>query len=275
LENGFYICRLACSGRIIANTRGNHPEKDRMVKHLKYLIISVFIFSSCSSLKTLTSGNNKENTSPGISSNSAKTSTSEKREVKFLDNISSSPAGGKTIPVESEKKVKAPVTKNEPTVKPSAASLRPNAVEVASSIQLKYAILLNTEVENVPNTDLLKKIDEWYGTKYCLGGTTNRCIDCSAFMQILFASVYGVSLPRTAREQYKVSSRISRTELKEGDMVFFNTRGGVSHVGFYLQNNKFVHASTGGVTISDLFDPYYLRRFVGVGRIEKTGIAKQ
>jgi len=94
-------------------------------------------------------------------------------------------------------------------------------------------------------------------------------------MQILFASVYGISLPRTAREQYKVTSRISRTELKEGDMVFFNTRGGVSHVGFYLQNNKFVHASTGGVIISDLFDPYYLRRFVGVGRVEKTGIAKQ
>jgi hypothetical protein len=89
-------------------------------------------------------------------------------------------------------------------------------------------------------------------------------------MQILFSSVYGVSIPRTAHEQYKATTRVSRTELKEGDMVFFNTRGGVSHVGFYLQNNKFVHASTGGVTISDLFDPYYLRRFVGVGRVEKT-----
>jgi cell wall-associated NlpC family hydrolase len=272
---GFTFADMPVSGRILADTRGNHPEKDRMVKQLKYLVISAFIFSSCSSLKTLTSGNNnKDNNSSGISSNTAKTSSSEKREVKFLDNISSSPAGSKTIPVETEKRITAPVVKNEPTVKPSAASSRPNAVEVASSLQLKYAILLNTEVENVPNTDLLKKIDEWYGTKYCMGGTTSKCIDCSAFMQILFASVYGISLPRTAREQYKVSSKISRTELKEGDMVFFNTRGGVSHVGFYLQNNKFVHASTGGVTISDLFDPYYLRRFVGVGRVEKTGIAK-
>ena len=247
-----------------------------MVKHLKYLFISAFIFSSCSSLKTLTSGNNnKDNTSSGISSNTTKASASEKKEVKFLDNISSSPAGSKTIPVETEKKVTTSVIKNEPTKRPSAASSKPNAVEVASSLQLKYAILLNTEVENVPNTDLLKKIDEWYGTKYCMGGTTSKCIDCSAFMQILFSSVYGVSIPRTAHEQYKATTRVSRTELKEGDMVFFNTRGGVSHVGFYLQNNKFVHASTGGVTISDLFDPYYLRRFVGVGRVEKTGLAKQ
>jgi len=247
-----------------------------MVKHLKYFFISAFIFSSCSSLKTLTSGsNNKENTSTGISSNAGKASASEKKEVKFLDNISSSPAGSKTIPVETEKKVTTPGIKNEPAARPSAASSKPNAVEVASSLQLKYAILLNTEVENVSNTELLKKIDEWYGTKYCMGGTTSKCIDCSAFMQILFSSVYGVSIPRTAHEQYKATTRVSRTELKEGDMVFFNTRGGVSHVGFYLQNNKFVHASTGGVTISDLFDPYYLRRFVGVGRVEKTGLAKQ
>ena len=248
-----------------------------MVKHIKFLFLSAFVFSSCSSLKTLTSGNNnKENTSSGTSSNTAKASSSspEKKEVKFLDDISSSP-GNKTIAVETEKKATVPIVKNKTTAKPSSISSKPNAVEVANSLQLKYAILLNTEVENVPNTELLKKIDEWYGTKYCMGGTTNKCIDCSAFMQILFSSVYGVSLPRTAREQYKASSRVSRTELKEGDMVFFNTRGGVSHVGFYLQNNKFVHASTGGVTISDLFDPYYLRRFVGVGRIEKTGIAKQ
>jgi lipoprotein Spr len=63
-------------------------------------------------------------------------------------------------------------------------------------------------------------------------------------------------------------ARISRTELKEGDLIFFNTRGGISHVGVYLQNNKFVHASTsGGVVISDIFDEYWARKFVGVGRL--------
>jgi cell wall-associated NlpC family hydrolase len=240
-----------------------------MVKNIKYLVLSAFIFSSCTSLKTIVSGNNQK---PSESTTTSKTA-STKKDVKFLD-ISSSQETSRSVPIGSEKKLTTPVATKGSTIKPRDLSSKPNVVEVASTLQLKYAILLNTEVENVPNTDLLKKIDEWYGTKYCMGGTTSRCIDCSAFMQILFGSVYGVSLPRTAREQYKVSSRISRTELKEGDMVFFNTRGGVSHVGFYLQNNKFVHASTSGVTISDLFDPYYLRRFVGVGRVEKTGIVK-
>jgi murein DD-endopeptidase / murein LD-carboxypeptidase len=58
--------------------------------------------------------------------------------------------------------------------------------------------------------------------------------------------------------------------LKEGDLVFFNTTGGVSHVGVYLQNNKFVHASTsGGVMISDLDESYWAKRFIGIGRYQK------
>jgi lipoprotein Spr len=89
-------------------------------------------------------------------------------------------------------------------------------------------------------------------------------------VQILYVTNFGINLPRTAREQYDATKRISRTDLKEGDLVFFNTQGGVSHVGVYLQNNKFVHASSGGVTISDLFEPYWERRFIGVGRFEKT-----
>jgi lipoprotein Spr len=59
--------------------------------------------------------------------------------------------------------------------------------------------------------------------------------------------------------------------MKEGDLVFFNTTGGVSHVGIYMGNNKFAHASVArGVTVSDLFDPYYLKRFLGIGRISKS-----
>ena len=89
----------------------------------------------------------------------------------------------------------------------------------------------------------------------------------------MMSDVYGFTLPRTAREQFKEGHRVSKTELKQGDLVFFNTTGGISHVGIYLQNNKFVHASTSfGVTISDLFDPYYLGRFLGVGRMDKPGV---
>ncbi|MBD0332675.1 MAG: C40 family peptidase [Chitinophagaceae bacterium] len=143
-------------------------------------------------------------------------------------------------------------------------------IENASVLQLKYAVLLNTEVEQVQNISLYKLIDEWFGTRYVLGGTSKKGIDCSAFVQVLYTGLFGISLPRTAREQYKVSRQISRVELKEGDFVFFNTRGGVSHVGIYLQNNKFVHAaSSGGVMISDLFDDYWVTKFIGAGRYEK------
>ncbi len=144
------------------------------------------------------------------------------------------------------------------------------AVENASSLQFKYSLLLDIEVEQIKNMNLFKVIDDWMGTRYKLGGTTKSGIDCSAFMQVVFTALYGITLPRTAKDQYNICRKISRTELKEGDLVFFNTTGGVSHVGMYLQNNKFVHASSSGVTISDLYDDYWVRRFIGVGRIDSS-----
>ena len=145
-------------------------------------------------------------------------------------------------------------------------------MEKASELQLKYAILLNTEVELLQDNVLLEHVDEWYGTRYRYGGSTKSGIDCSAFVQAVYLSAFAISLPRTARDQYRSSRIISATEVKPGDLVFFNTTGGISHVGIYLQNNKFAHASTSqGVTVSDMFDPYYLKRFIGIGRIEKPG----
>jgi lipoprotein Spr len=144
-----------------------------------------------------------------------------------------------------------------------------STIESADNLQLKYALLLDINVEQAIDLNVFKVLDEWMGTRYRLGGSTKDGIDCSAFTQVLFSSLWGINIPRTAREQFDFSQRISRAELKEGDLVFFNTIGGVSHVGMYLQNNKFVHASTGGVTISDLYDDYWMRKFVGVGRVSQ------
>ncbi|GAB3017572.1 hypothetical protein GCM10027051_23040 [Niabella terrae] len=138
-----------------------------------------------------------------------------------------------------------------------------------TELQLKYSSLLEVLPGKLLNTRLLESIDEWYGTRYRYGGTTKKGVDCSAFVRAVCQDAFDIYLPRTAREQYRAVRRISTTELKEGDLVFFNTTGGVSHVGMYLRNNKFVHASSSrGVIVSDLYDAYYISRFLGGGRIK-------
>ena len=126
---------------------------------------------------------------------------------------------------------------------------------------------MNVEVETMTNTKLLKFMDEWWATRYRYGGTTKKGIDCSSLTGTLLKDVYGVSVPRTAREQYRVSTKLKREELIEGDFVFFNTRGGVSHVGIYLANGYFLHSSVqSGVTISSLNETYYNKKYIGGGR---------
>lgn len=149
------------------------------------------------------------------------------------------------------------------------------ATEFCSSLQFKYAQLLNRNVELVTNTSLIGFIDEWWGTKYRYGGTTKKGIDCSSFTGLLMGSVFGFTLPRTARQQYAACSKLKKEDMLEGDLVFFNTRGGVSHVGIYLGDGFFVHSSSSaGVTINSLNENYYSRKFIGGGRIENDQYAK-
>jgi len=193
--------------------------------------------------------------------------TSSKTEVKFLEGIelNIAPSSIEQRSTLSDFETQYFAKKDDAANDLSSVS----KLESASKVQIKYALLLDTEVEQIRNVSLYSGIEQWMGTRYRLGGSTKDGIDCSALVQILYVTQFGATLPRTAREQYDATQRISRTDLKEGDLVFFNTQGGVSHVGMYLQNNKFVHASSSGVTISDLFDAYWERRFLGVGRYEK------
>ncbi|MBM4271418.1 MAG: LysM peptidoglycan-binding domain-containing protein [Deltaproteobacteria bacterium] len=109
------------------------------------------------------------------------------------------------------------------------------------------------------------------GAPYRLGGSTVRGLDCSAFVKKIY-QFFDVSLPRTAREQARVGKRISREELAEGDLVFFNTRRAFGHVGIYIGNNEFVHAAAGRqrvVRIDTLDKPYYNKRFVKAVRVKE------
>lgn len=104
----------------------------------------------------------------------------------------------------------------------------------------------------------------WRGTPYRLGGSSRKGIDCSAFMQLTFRELFGIQLPRTTVEQAKVGTKISKNALRTGDLVFFKTGRGPNgrHVGVYVKDGQFLHASTkGGVVYSDIHSPYWSKRF--------------
>lgn len=191
--------------------------------------------------------------------------SSAAKQPKFLDDIEV----GYGAPAETNPEVFKNAKPAETPVNKKDIAFASNTIESANNLQLKYSILLNAEVEQVQNIKLFQLIDEWYGTRYALGGSSKSGIDCSAFVQVLYSNLFNIPMPRTAKEQYKATHNIARSEIKQGDLVFFNTIGGVSHVGMYLQNNKFVHASSSGVTISDLDDDYWAKRFISAGRYDK------
>jgi cell wall-associated NlpC family hydrolase len=145
-------------------------------------------------------------------------------------------------------------------------------IELSAPLQFKYAILLDVPVEMINDSKLLETIESWYGTRYQFGGETRKGVDCSAFTQAFMLSYYNIELPRRSEEQYQQSKPIKKKKLHQGDLVFFRTRGakgGITHVGVYLCNNKFVHASTSsGVMISDLDEDYFKARYAGGGRVK-------
>jgi hypothetical protein len=198
---------------------------------------------------------------------------SESNSSSLIDGISFTPEGilrtTESGGTKSIKNIEAPVVTKVNPVAEVAHSL----IENLSTLQFKYAMMMNVDVESLKNISLLGFIDNWFGTRYKLGGTTTRGIDCSALTGALLLAVYGFNLPRTARQQYDATDHIDKDELQEGDLVFFNTHGGVSHVGVYLENDYFLHASTHGVTISSLDDHYYAKRFICGGRVEDNKMA--
>lgn len=106
------------------------------------------------------------------------------------------------------------------------------------------------------------------GSSYVAGGTTTDGFDCSGFTMYVFSKI-GIKLPHQSASQYKMGTAVDKSELIEGDLVFFNTSGkGVSHVGIYVGDGKFAHASSSkGVVISKLSEKYYVERYVGAKRI--------
>lgn len=134
----------------------------------------------------------------------------------------------------------------------------------------KYSTMIEVLPNQISNVMLYRFIDDWYGVKYRMGGTSKKGVDCSAFVQSLYKYVFDTDLVRTACMQFNSSQIIKNpAELKEGDLVFFKVNSSrISHVGVYLRNNFFVHsASSKGVSIASLTSEYWSKYFAGGGRI--------
>ena len=140
--------------------------------------------------------------------------------------------------------------------------------EIERHKQQSAALLGNWSTPEEPKL-LVKVAMGFLGAPYRMGGSSVTGIDCSAFVKKIY-QVFDINLPRTAAEQSHVGLPVSRSNLSEGDLIFFNTRRSLGHVGIYIGNNEFVHASSRkrGVRIDNLDTPYYNKRFVRAVRLK-------
>lgn len=129
---------------------------------------------------------------------------------------------------------------------------------------------LGLEYSADDNAALYEAINSWLGVPYRYGGTDRSGIDCSAFVGTIYRDVYGVALHRSSNEMLADVKLVSRDKLREGDILFFtNSKGKVSHVGIYLKDGLFAHASTSnGVSVSRVDDTYWSNHFYKGGRVK-------
>ncbi|AIR68268.1 MULTISPECIES: bifunctional murein DD-endopeptidase/murein LD-carboxypeptidase [Dickeya] len=128
------------------------------------------------------------------------------------------------------------------------------------------AMVRNVEVKS----KLLEQYASWKGVRYRLGGDSRKGIDCSGFVQRTFREQFGMDLPRSSYEQQDIGVQIQRNKLRPGDLVVFHAGSTGRHMGIYIGNQQFVHASTSiGVTISSMDDNYWKPRYREARRVLK------
>ena len=114
------------------------------------------------------------------------------------------------------------------------------------------------------------EVSRWYGTPHRLGGNDLNGVDCSGLIWRIYQDLFGIQIPRTARAQAGLGSRVNRDGLEPGDLIFFRPPGKKDHVGIYLGKGEFVHTSTSrGVTISQMDLSYWRKAFWTARRIPR------
>lgn len=205
------------------------------------LTISLLIFFGCSpASQTVRYGKNSEQTQESVSSTFVDTLTIDYNDdiAEYLDQDD--------IPEESSSYNISDIMKK---------------LEKTSDLSIE---------QTTAREKLIMEIIKYLDTPYKYGGSTLNGIDCSAFTQSVYQDALNINLNRTARDQFTQGKVIGKDELQFGDLVFFNTRRRVrpGHVGIFIGDGLFAHASTkGGVMISSLDEDYYSKRFMGARRV--------
>ena len=219
----------------------------RIINYLILLLIlaaGVVIYSGCSASSNSVRYNEKPDKEEKKSS--AVRFTSEDENKKNNNNTSTDNLDSEDLPVEKSIDISPLLNKN-------------NSFK-------------NSEFSTVKEK-MLMEIIKYLNTPYKFGGNSKNGIDCSAFTQKVYSDCVSISLLRTAQDQYNEGTPVQDVdELEFGDLVFFDTRRNVKpgHVGIYLGDNLFAHASSSqGVTVSSLTSEYYSKRFMGGRRIEE------
>lgn len=165
--------------------------------------------------------------------------------------------------------------KHHQTVTTSSGNTKPKpevlkAEKPSEAIRKQYAVKLGVPESDIKNESLYKFINEWSGVPYKYAGKDKHGIDCSGLTSTLYLNVYKKTISSSTKALVGEVKKIKESDLKEGDLVFFITNEkSISHVGVYLQNNKFVHASTKkGVMISDMNEPYFKKTYACSGRVK-------
>lgn len=195
-----------------------------------------------------------------IRSTSANISELAGLEPIFVDSLSSTEEGEVTSVGEEGENLEELAAEDDITVD----------LDQFKMLWLSYVDEDNLTVGGLKKQPIMDAIMEWLGTPYRFGGVSKNGIDCSAFTQRIFLTSQNLLLPRIARYQFTSGTRVKRSQLEFGDMVFFHTYSYAfpSHVGIYLGDNLFAHAgSRNGVTVSSLENTYYKKRFIGGTRI--------
>lgn len=131
-----------------------------------------------------------------------------------------------------------------------------------------FSQIMGVAINATTSTKLYQFVYDWLGTPYRLGGDTKKGIDCSKFSLALYENVFNTTIGYNSRNQYANVKSIKKKDLEPGDLVFFKIRSrNITHVGVYLGDDKFAHASSSkGVMVSNLNEPYWKRYFYDGGR---------